>query len=89
MTCPLCIARAGLHDFRRLCCRVRYLLELPAGEQGRKARRGWLDLWGIEYGQEAMEQTEDAVMAAWEEHREQAKAALDALRSKIAQERTQ
>lgn len=89
MTCPLCVTRAGLHDFRRLCCRVRYLLALPADAGWRATRRAWLDLWGREYGQEAIEQTEDAVMAAWEERREQAKAALAALRSKIAQERTQ
>jgi len=88
MTCDLCAARAGLHDFRRLCCRVRYLLALPADVGWKATRRAWLDLWGREHGQEAMEQTEDAVLAAWEEGRAQAKAALDALRSKIAQERT-
>jgi len=88
MTCEFCVRAAGLHDFRRSCCRVRYLLALPADGGWRATRRAWLDLWGIEYGQEEMEQTEDAVMAAWEERREQAKAALDALRSKIAQERT-
>lgn len=88
MTCDLCARTAGLHDFRRACCRVRYLLALPADGGWRATRRAWLDRWGAEYGQEAMEQTEDAVMEVWQEHREQARAALDALRSKIAQERT-
>lgn len=89
MTCHLCAARAGLHDFNRLCCRVRYLLALPADAGWKATRRAWLDQWGQEHGQEAMEQTEGAVMAAWQERRAQAKAALDALRSKIAQESTQ
>lgn len=89
MTCEFCVRAAGLHDFRRSCCRVRYLLALPADGGWRATRRAWLDRWGVEYGQEAMEQAENEVMAAWQAHRDQARAALDALRSKIAQERTQ
>ena len=88
MTCEFCVRAAGLHDFRRSCCRVRYLLALPADGGWRATRRAWLDRWGVEYGQEAMEQAENEVMAAWQAHRDQARAALDALRSKIAQERT-
>lgn len=88
MICDLCSAGAGLHDFRRSCCRARYLLALPAGGGWRATRRAWLDRWGVEYGQEAMEQAENEVMAAWQAHRDQARAALEALRSKIAQERT-
>ena len=89
MTCEFCVRAAGLHDFRRSCCRVRYLLALPADGGWRATRRAWLDRWGVEYGQEAMEQAEGEVMAVWQAHRDQARAALDALRSKIAQERTQ
>lgn len=88
MTCEFCVRAAGLHDFRRACCRVRYLLALPAGGRWRATRRAWLDRWGVEYGPEAMAQAENEVMAAWQAHRDQARAALDALRSKIAQERT-
>ena len=88
MTCDLCAVRAGLHDFNRLCCRVRYLLALPADAAWKATRRAWLDLWGIEYGQEEMEQTEDAVMAAWQQRREDARSRIAALTSKIAQERT-
>lgn len=89
MTCDLCSARSGLHDFRRSCCRVRYLLALPAAVGWKATRRAWLDRWRDEYGQDAMDQAEDAVLSVWQAHREQARAALDALRSKIAQERTQ
>lgn len=88
MTCDLCTTRAGLHDFRRSCCRVRYLLALPADGGWRATRRAWLDRWGVEYGQDAMEQAEDAVMAAWQQRREDARSRIAALTSKIAQERT-
>lgn len=88
MICDLCSAGAGLHDFRRSCCRARYLLALPAGGGWRATRRAWLDQWGQEHGQEAMEQTEGAVMAAWQQRREDARSRIAALTSKIAQERT-
>ena len=88
MICDLCSAGAGLHDFRRACCRVRYLLALPADVGWKATRRAWLDRWGVEYGQEAMEQAENEVMAAWQQRREDARSRIAALTSKIAQERT-
>lgn len=88
MTCEFCVRAAGLHDFRRACCRVRYLLALPADGGWKATRRAWLDRWGVEYGQEAMEQAENEVMAAWQQRREDARSRIAALTSKIAQERT-
>jgi len=67
---------------------VRYLLALPADGGWRATRRAWLDRWGVEYGQEAMEQAENEVMAAWQQRREDARSRIAALTSKIAQERT-
>ena len=88
MTCEFCVRAAGLHDFRRSCCRVRYLLALPADGGWRATRRAWLDRWGAEYGQDAMEQAEGEVMAAWQQRREDARSRIAAFTSKIAQERT-
>ena len=88
MICDLCSAGAGLHDFRRSCCRARYMLALPADVGWKATRRAWLDRWGVEYGQEAMEQAENEVMAAWQQRREDARSRIAALTSKIAQERT-
>ena len=88
MICDLCSAGAGLHDFRRSCCRARYLLALPADVGWKATRRAWLDRWGVEYGQEAMEQAENEVMAAWQQRREDARSRIAALTSKIAQDRT-
>ena len=40
--CPCCLKNGPLYDFRRLCCRARFLMTQPNLE----ARRGWLELWG-------------------------------------------
>ena len=61
-SCSLCITEEAscCYDFKRLCCRVRFIMSL-----GDKQRRvGWLDLWKKE-GQHIYESVKKGVEAAW------------------------
>lgn len=39
--CELCIKKSPVHDFRLVCCRVRFIMSIPILE----VRRAWIERW--------------------------------------------
>lgn len=58
--CELCLVDSPVYEFRRMCCRVRYIV----GEPRLEVRRAWLDRWKKKnhvFG----EKVEQGVKAKW------------------------
>lgn len=60
--CELCAKRSAVLDFRRICCRVRFVMSLPSLEM----RAGWLALWREKDGKTMAEEIEREVRAKWQ-----------------------
>ncbi|MDA8205848.1 MAG: hypothetical protein M0Z36_07250 [Thermaerobacter sp.] len=55
--CPACCRpESGIYNFRRACCRARFLLGLPP-EFGDAAVQGYVEVWRRIYGEYAVTET--------------------------------
>lgn len=63
--CELCAKRSAVLDFKRVCCRVRFVMTLP----NREMRAGWLERWKAKDGPAMAEKVEMGVRERWSECR--------------------
>lgn len=59
--CELCIRAGGRYNFSKVCCRARFIVNLPT----RSLRAGWIEHWGRK--DKAMaDKVEAEVLRMWE-----------------------
>lgn len=66
--CEYCAKDAGMYDFDRDCCLVRFIMHAPT----KTLRLGYLSWWMTKFGEERTERIREMVQQAWDDKRKQA-----------------